>query len=137
MDVNAGFDSAANPVYRRGRNREGKDMTYLYCAVHGRGHENRTIDQQERYREAGECVLIVKGRLISGPHRCDKCNTSLKRGDDATLLSAFPRHIVEGMVVYDFAQERRYFDMRKAEARWYGTAWPGVASASAARPAGQ
>ncbi len=91
-------------------------MPYLYCAVHGRGHETRIIEQQELYRAEGESVLIVRGKLKSGPHRCDKCNTTLKRGDDAAMLSAFPRHIVEGTDAYDFAQEQRYFDMGKAEA---------------------
>lgn len=101
-------------------------MPYLYCAFRGRGHETRIIEQQESYRAEGESVLIVKGKLKSGPHHCDKCNARLNCGDDAALLSAFPRHIVEGTDAYDFAYERRYFDMGKAEAKLYGADWPGV-----------
>jgi hypothetical protein len=101
-------------------------MPNLYCAVHGRGHENRVIAQQELYREAGESVLIVHGTLTGGPHRCDECNATLGRGDPAALLSAFPRHLTEGMDAYDFAYERRYFAMAKATAAVYGTPWPDV-----------
>src|SRR5271157_1489444 len=49
-------------------------MAWLYCTVHGRGHENRVIIQQDDYCRQGESVLIVHGKLKTGPHRCDKCN---------------------------------------------------------------
>ena len=106
-------------------------MPYLYCAACGPGHEGRVSGQEQFYRDEGESVLIVKGTLTGGPHRCDTCNARLKRGDAATLLSAFPRHAVEGMDSYDFACERRYFDRKRAEAKVYGTAWPGVRKAGA------
>ena len=108
-------------------------MPYLYCAACGHGHENRVSGQERLYRDEGESVLIVKGTLTGGPHRCDMCNAPLKKGDAAALLSAFPRHIVESQDGYDFACERRYFDMKRAEAKLYGTPWPGVASAAARR----
>jgi hypothetical protein len=102
-------------------------MPYLYCAAHGREHENRVIGQQEDYRQEGESVLIVHGTLTGGAQRCDKCNATLRRGDAATTLSAFSRHVVDGMGDYDFASERRYFDMAKASAAVYGTPWPDAA----------
>jgi hypothetical protein len=100
-------------------------MAWLYCTVHGRGHENRTIASQEEYRREGESVLIVHGTLTSGPHRCDKCNAPLKRGDAAMLMTAFPRFLSEAMDNYDFANDRRYFDLAKADIRLYGAHWPG------------
>ncbi len=70
-------------------------MPYLYCAAHGRGHENRVIGQQEEYRQQGESVLIVHGTLKSGPHRCDKCNVPLEarrcRPADDGFPTAFHR----------------------------------------------
>src|SRR5947209_4133545 len=102
-------------------------MPYLYCAVDGKDHENLAIAQQDYYRQAGESVLIVHGTLKSGPWKCDKCNTRLKRGDAATLMTAIPRHIAEGMDSYDFAYEQRYFDMKRAEVKVYGAKWRGAA----------
>jgi hypothetical protein len=101
-------------------------MPYLYCAVDGKGHENRIIAQQDYYRQQGESVLIVRGLLKGGPWKCDKCNARLKRGDAATLVSAIPRFIAEGMDSYDFAYEKRYFDMKRAEVKVYGARWPGI-----------
>jgi hypothetical protein len=100
-------------------------MAWLYCTVHGRGHENRVIAQQEEYRREGESVLFVHGTLKAGPHRCDKCNAPLKRGDAAMLMAAFPRFMTEAMDAYDFASERRYFDLGSANIRLYGASWPG------------
>lgn len=42
-------------------------MPYLYCEEHGREHEARVIGNQATFRQAGEGVLIVHGRLTSGP----------------------------------------------------------------------
>jgi hypothetical protein len=101
-------------------------MPYLYCPVHGRGHENRLIAEQNSYREAGESVLVVSGTLTGGPWRCDKCSTTLRKGDQATLLSSFPSGVTEALYDYDFAQERRYFAMRGKDAvAVYGAPWPG------------
>jgi hypothetical protein len=105
-------------------------MPYLYCAADGKGHENRVIAQQDYYRQAGESVLVVHGTLKSGPWKCDKCNARLKRGDAATLLSAIPRSIAEGMDSYVFAYERRYFDMKRAGVKVYGAKCPGASGAS-------
>ena len=102
-------------------------MPYLFCAAHGQGHENRAIAQQEEYRQQGESVLIVHGALRSGPWQCDTCNVALKRGDDAMLMTAFPQHFTEGMNGYDFGPEKRYFDMKRAQAVVYGVPWPDVA----------
>jgi hypothetical protein len=106
-------------------------MPYLYCAVHGRGHENRVIARQEDYRQAGESVLLAHGPLKTGPHRCDKCNATLDQGDLATLLSAIPRYVAEGMDSYDFAYEKRYFDIKRASVVVYGAPWPAVATTAA------
>jgi hypothetical protein len=105
-------------------------MPYLYCVAHGRGHENRAIGQQEEYRQQGESVLIVHGALKSGPWQCDTCSVPLKRGEAAMLLTAFPRHVTGGMDGYGFASEKRYFDMKRAQAVVYGVQWPDVAWAS-------
>ena len=82
---------------------------------------------QRRYREEGETVLIVRGRLISGPWLCDRCNAELDAGMVAWLVSAFPRWVTESTPDYDFASERRYFALEGDEVTAYGAAWPGVA----------
>jgi hypothetical protein len=64
-------------------------MPYLFCAEHGKEHEATSQAEQENYRLLGETVLIVKGRLISGPWRCDRCGTRLKKGNPACLVTAF------------------------------------------------
>ena len=51
---------------------------------------------------------------------------SLKPGDAAMLMTAFPRHFTEGMDGYDFAPEKRYFDMQRAQVAVYGVRWPDV-----------
>jgi hypothetical protein len=108
-------------------------MPYLYCAADGPGYEQGAAARQDDYREAGEGVLIVHGPLASGPHRCDRCNAALGKGDHATLLSAIPRHVVEGTRSYDFAYEKRYFDMKRARVALYGAPWPAVVSAAVQR----
>jgi uncharacterized protein with PIN domain len=95
----------------------------LYCTVHGRGHENRVIVNQDEYRQAAESVLIVHGKLRTGPYRCDKCNAELKRGDTAMLMSALPRFDTESMYEYDFAYEQRYFDLAQVSMTLYGARW--------------
>ena len=99
-------------------------MVWVYCSVHGRGHENRIIEQQDSYREAGDSILIVHGPLKSGTHRCDKCKTLLKKGDAAVLMTAFPRFATESMNTYDFGNERRYCDLARASMKSYGAGWP-------------
>jgi hypothetical protein len=105
-------------------------MPWLYCTAHGREHENRAITRQDDYREEGESVLIVHGKLVTGGHHCDRCNGPLKRGDDAVLVSAFPRFVTEAMGYYDLAYERRYFDMWRASLAVYGAPWPSGAIAA-------
>lgn len=100
-------------------------MPRLYCSVHGRGLENFAIARQADYREGGESVLIVHGTLRSDGRHCDKCNATLRRGDAAMLLTAFPRDITETMHEYDFTSEERYFDVTKADMKRYGANWPG------------
>jgi hypothetical protein len=98
-------------------------MPTLYCTVHGRGHENRVIVNQDQYRQAGESVLIVHGKLRTGSYRCDKCNTELKRGDTAMLMSIFTRFDAESMYEYGFAYEQRYFDLDHVLLTLYGASW--------------
>jgi len=105
-------------------------MPYLFCAKHGKEHEAKAREEQENYRQFGETVLIVKGTLINGPWRCDRCNTTLKRGKLACLMTAFPRSITAGMGDYDFAYERGYFDMKRAEVAVYGAEWHATAPAT-------
>ena len=97
---------------------------------HGKEHESRCQEDQENYRWFGETVLIVRGRLISGGWQCDKCNAPFNRGHKAWLMTAFPRSMTAGMGDYDFAHEKRYFNMKRAEVAVYGAEWPGVAGAS-------
>jgi hypothetical protein len=100
-------------------------MPHLYCVTHGKEHQDRVIGQWSIYRDEGESVLIVAGRLTSGPWACDRCNATLRPGRTAYLLTAFPRCITEGMISYDFAYERLYFAMEGEERlAVYGAAWP-------------
>lgn len=112
-------------------------MPYLYCAAHGRGHENRSIAEQDAYRQAGESVLVVSGKLTSGPWRCDICNATLIKGDQATLLSTFAAQVTASIQHYEFTAERRYFAMCGEEAiAVYGAPWPGGGAADMVRRAG-
>ena len=45
-------------------------------------------------------------------------------------MTAFPRSMTAGMGDYDFAHEKRYLRMKRAEVAVYGAEWPGVAGAS-------
>lgn len=100
-------------------------MPRLLCETHGREEEADRRRDQARYREAGECVLVVSGRLISGPWLCDRCNQALTAGKAAYLISALPGWVADGLIDYDFGYERAYFAMGKAEtATAYGADWP-------------
>jgi hypothetical protein len=99
-------------------------MPYLFCEEHGGEYQARVIDNQELYRQKGETILIVTGGLRSGRWLCDKCNAPLSTGSRATLAIAYPRYITESIHQYNFAYERQYFDMEKAEVALYGAAWP-------------
>jgi hypothetical protein len=37
-------------------------MTYLYCKKHGEEHEATARARQDKYRQLGDLILIVKGR---------------------------------------------------------------------------
>jgi hypothetical protein len=100
-------------------------MPYLYCEKHGRAHEAHIIEQQDKYRQADETVLVTAGTLVSGPWQCDKCNASLRPANTAVLVSAFPSHCREDLCGYDFGYERQYFAMTKGDtATVYGAEWP-------------
>jgi hypothetical protein len=100
-------------------------MPYLFCKQHGKEHVARSKEEQDNYRLLGETVLIVRGTLISGPWRCDRCNAPLKRRQKAWLVTAFPRHFAEDLEAYDYAYERQYFRIDKAEVKVYGADPPG------------
>ena len=100
-------------------------MPRLLCETHGREEESETVRDQDEYRNAGECVLVVSGTLISGPWNCDRCNAELAVGQTASLFSAFPVWVAEGLIDYDFGYEREYFAMGRADtAAVYGADWP-------------
>lgn len=102
-------------------------MPYLYCEQHGQAHEADTIENQERYREEGETVLIVSGPLKTGPWLCDSCNNQIARGSTAYLLSPLPGWITESTDKYGLVYERQYFAMKgKERIAVYGAAWPGI-----------
>jgi ribosomal protein L37AE/L43A len=120
-----GLENKTRPGDDAQGNEGDRRMPNLYCAVHGRGHENRIIAEQAAYQEASESVLVISGKLSRGPWQCDKCNATLRKGDQATLLSSFPSQVTESMHDYEFAAERRYFAMRGEEAvTVYGAPWP-------------
>ncbi len=115
-------------------------MPRLYCEEHGREDDARIIGRQEHYRQEDESVLVVRGKLISGPWCCDRCNATLRKGAIAWLFSAYPRWIAEGLTDYDFGQERQYFAMGKYDkATVYGADWPddSIRHRRPARPGGQ
>ena len=49
-------------------------MARLLCETHGREEEAETIRDQDKHRAENECILVVRGKLISGPWVCDRCN---------------------------------------------------------------
>ena len=100
-------------------------MPRLYCDTHGREREAEILANQDTYRQEGESVLVVKGRLIRGPFLCDRCNKKLAAGKPAWLISALPGWVADGLIDYDFGYEREYFAMAKTDtATVYGTDWP-------------
>jgi hypothetical protein len=100
-------------------------MPRLYCEAHGREREAEIIADQDRYQQEGESVLVVSGKLISGPFVCDRCNKALAAGQPAYLISAMPGWVAEGLIDYDFGYEREYFAMAKTDtATAYGAGWP-------------
>jgi hypothetical protein len=101
-------------------------LTWLYCAAHGREREGAVKRRQADIRRDGESVLIVKGKLISGPWRCDSCNAELNEGATAYLHAAYPRPITEAMDEYGFEMERDYFALAgEDKMALYGSPWPG------------
>lgn len=108
-------------------------MPYLFCEEHGQAREADSRTYQEHYDELGESVLIVSGRLKTGPWLCDRCNATIPRGGTAYLVTGFPRWIVESVNDYDFGYERGYFPMKGEERiAVYGAHWPAVQDESGA-----
>src|SRR5689334_5403991 len=107
-------------------------MPRLHCERHGREDEVETVRDEGLFREAGECVLIVSGKLTTGPWLCDRCNAELSKGAYAYLATGFPRWMVEGPEPYDFRYERGYFGSRFDRATFYGARWRATESAASA-----
>jgi hypothetical protein len=99
-------------------------MPYLFCDTHGQEHEKSCRDSQEEYRMLGETVVMVRGRLISGPWQCDCCGTRLDRGNSASLITAFPSHFADELASYDYGNERQYFQVESATVKLYGAIPP-------------
>ena len=77
-----------------------------------------------RYPPRGrEAWRILEGKLISGPWRCDSCNSELNEGVTAYLYAAYPRDITEAMDEYGFEIERFKLTSEDRMAL-YGAAWP-------------
>ncbi len=113
-------------------------MPYLYCEKHGEEYEAAARAKQDTYRQLGDIVLVVKGRLLSGPcYLCAHCYTELGKGQRACLIREFS-HMVnrEALEQYDFTYERYYFAAPHAEAASYGARWPGGDVAGQIRRAG-
>jgi hypothetical protein len=101
-------------------------MSSLYCKTHGREKETEAISDNDSMREEGESVLIVNGRLISGPWRCDRCNAMLNVGDDAYFEAIYPSHMSDRFYDYDFSYECDYFALSVGcRLIVYGSPWPG------------
>ena len=101
-------------------------MPRLYCEEHGREYEADAGARQEEYRREGESVLIVRGRLRTGPWLCDRCNATLDSGSAAWLASFLPAWITGQTEAYEFEYERAYFAMNEATVAVYGAAWPAI-----------
>ena len=100
-------------------------MARLLCETHGREEEAETIRDQDKHRAENECILVVRGKLISGPWVCDRCNRALNAGATAYLRTGLPKWVADGLVDYDFGYEREYFAMgREEKAAVYGADWP-------------
>jgi hypothetical protein len=109
-------------------------MPYLFCHTHGKQHEVSCRKSDEEYRMLGETVVMVSGRLISGPWQCDRCNARLATGNRASLMTAFPSHMAEELANYDYANERQYFRVESAAVKVYGAIPPGgIADAAVAQ----
>lgn len=100
-------------------------MPYLFCKTHGRQHDASCRQEQENYRQLGETVLVVSGKLTSGPWQCDRCDAGLEEGTTAYLMTAFPSHFAAELAGYDYGNERRYFRMEEAAVKVYGAMPPG------------
>jgi hypothetical protein len=99
-------------------------MARLLCETHGQEEEAETIRDQDKHRAANECILVVRGKLISGPWHCDRCNRELRAGATAYLRTGLPQWVADGLIDYDFGYEREYFAMGKADtANVYGADW--------------
>ncbi len=99
-------------------------MPYLYCKQHGRAREKEIIEQEKVYSQAGEIVMVVKGKLNTGPWVCEVCNATLNTGDPAFLVTGFLSPLPD-LKNYAFAYERDYFAMNKIDtATAYGANWP-------------
>ena len=100
-------------------------MPYLFCEPHGQEHEATSLEG------AGELPPPRRSRpdrqrsADSGSWHCDRCQTRLKKGQTAYLMTAFPSHFAEELDRYDYAYERQYFQIDRAKARIYGAAPPG------------
>jgi hypothetical protein len=106
-------------------------MPRLYCEKHGQEYELGVVDKEQEYRDEGETVLIVRGKLRSGPWLCDRCNATLAKGTLACLASGLPAWITGQTETYDFAYEREYFVMHEATVVVHGAPWEAVAPQSA------
>jgi len=100
-------------------------MPYLFCKPHGQEHAADCEKDQDTYRQLGETVMIVSGRLHSGGWLCDRCNVPLKIGATAYLLTSYPEHFARELEGYDYANERHYFQMESIEVNIYGAMPPG------------
>jgi hypothetical protein len=105
-------------------------MPRLYCAECGKQEHAKSVQNRERYQQEGETVLIVTGKLISGPWMCDRCNGGIAVGKQAFLVRAFPKWMIEELHVYDYVYEREYFATEEIEVMTYGVDWPGISSGS-------
>jgi hypothetical protein len=116
---------------------EGGPMPHLYCEKHGKKDEAETARDSDFYRGEGESVVIVAGKLMSGPWACDRCNATLLSGNTAYLASSFPAWVSDSTTEYDFAYEREYFAASKSRVAVYGAPWPAVAAFASIPPAGR
>jgi hypothetical protein len=105
-------------------------MPRLFCSRHGIEAEAQSIEEQELYRQEGETVVIVQGRLIHDRWNCDRCNTPLRPGARAYLLSFYPRIFTAGISEYNFSYEQEYFGEVFDRVSVIGSPWHAVTASA-------
>ncbi len=99
-------------------------MARLYCSKHGEEYKAQVASELSKQGFDGDGIAVTKGKLISGPWRCDHCNKELDEGDYAYFVMPLTPEMVDRFHEYDFSYEYEYFDVDPNEVELYGLEWP-------------